>query len=100
MPQPAPSVFLHSLSESSVDFRLFFWAADISTWLSLKSRVLADIYEAFAKEGIDIPFRQQDVRVIWPKGLPPIKIEAPGINEAEETEQDTDDTKTPKDQDL
>lgn len=99
MTEPSPSVFLHNLNESSVDFRLFFWAADINTWLGLKSRVLTDIYDAFTKEGIDIPFRQQDVRVIWPKGLPPIKIEAPSVNEAEETKPDTDDTKTPKDQD-
>jgi potassium efflux system protein len=99
MTQPSPSVFLHNLNESSVDFRLFFWAADISTWLSLKSRVLADIYDAFSKEGIDIPFRQQDVRVIWPKGLPPIQVEALGITGAEVAEQNTDDTKAPKDQD-
>ena len=99
MAQPPPSVFLHNLNESSVDFRLFFWAADISTWLSLKSRVLADIYDAFAKEGIEIPFRQQDVRVIWPKGLPPIKVEAPGISDETEPEQGTDAAKTPKDQD-
>lgn len=99
MAQPPPSVFLHNLNESSVDFRLFFWAADISTWLSLKSRVLADIYDAFAKEGIEIPFRQQDVRVIWPKGLPPIKVEAPGISDETEPEQGADDVKAPKDQD-
>jgi len=63
MTKPAPSVFLHNLNESSVDFRLFFWAADISNWLELKSRVLADIYTTFAKEGIEIPFPTQDVNL-------------------------------------
>lgn len=86
MSQPSPSVFLHNLNESSVDFRVFFWAADINTWLGLKSRVLADIYDAFNREGIEIPFRQQDVRVIWPKGLPPIKVEARGISDETEPE--------------
>jgi small-conductance mechanosensitive channel len=99
MNQPSPSVFLHNLNESSVDFRVFFWAADINTWLGLKSRVLADIYDAFNREGIEIPFRQQDVRVIWPKGLPPIKVEARGISDETEPEQGTDAAKTPKDQD-
>jgi potassium efflux system protein len=40
---------------------MFFWAADINTWLGLKSRVLADIYTTFAKEGIDIPFPTRDL---------------------------------------
>jgi len=61
MTDPAPSVFLHNLNDSSVDFRMFFWAADINTWLELKSRVLADIYKKFAEEGIEIPFPTRDI---------------------------------------
>jgi small-conductance mechanosensitive channel len=61
MSDPAPSVFLHNLNESSVDFRMFFWAADIATWLELKSRVLTDIYVKFAEEGIEIPFPTRDI---------------------------------------
>ena len=61
MSTPAPSVFLHNLNESSVDFRMFFWAADIATWLELKSRVLTDIYVKFAEEGIEIPFPTRDI---------------------------------------
>lgn len=74
MAEPAPSVFLHSLSESSVDFRLFFWADDINTWLGLKSRVLTDIYDTFNKEGIEIPFPQQDMHVKFPQGMPALNI--------------------------
>jgi potassium efflux system protein len=66
MTDPSPAVFLHNLNESSVDFRMFFWAADISTWLELKSRVLGDIYKTFAKEGIEIPFPTQDINVHMP----------------------------------
>jgi potassium efflux system protein len=61
MTTPAPSVFMHNLNDSSVDFRMFFWAADISTWLELKSRVLADIYKKFAEEGIEIPYPTRDI---------------------------------------
>jgi small-conductance mechanosensitive channel len=63
MSSPAPSVFLHNFSESSVDFRVFFWAADLSTWLSLKSSVLSQIYAEFAKEGIEIPHGTSPVQV-------------------------------------
>jgi potassium efflux system protein len=68
MKEPASVVFLHNLNQSSVDFRLLFWADDINTWLQLKSNVLADIYVAFDKQGIEIPFPQQDVHVYLPKG--------------------------------
>ncbi|TFF30404.1 mechanosensitive ion channel family protein [Mucilaginibacter psychrotolerans] len=63
MDDPAPLVFVHNLNESSVDFRLLFWAADITTWLSLKSHILTDIYITFAKEGIEIPFPQRDLHI-------------------------------------
>ena len=63
MTDPAPLVFVHNLSESSVDFRLLFWVADISNWLSLKSVVLSEIYLAFAREGIEIPFPQRDLHL-------------------------------------
>jgi potassium efflux system protein len=63
MDNPAPLIFVHNLNESSVDFRLLFWAADISTWLSLKSHVLTDIYATFAKEGIEIPYPQRDLHL-------------------------------------
>jgi small-conductance mechanosensitive channel len=66
MPVPEPSVLLHNLSESAVDFRVLFWAADINTWLGLKSSVLTDIYDTFNKEGIEIPFPQQDVHLMLP----------------------------------
>ncbi|WP_183560309.1 mechanosensitive ion channel family protein [Mucilaginibacter sp. SP1R1] len=72
MQTPAPSVLLHNLSQSTVDFRVLFWAADISTWLSLKSSVLTDIYDTFNKEGIEIPFPQQDVHLLLPKDNIPV----------------------------
>jgi small-conductance mechanosensitive channel len=34
---------------------VFFWAADIAQYLELRSRILADIYDRFAKEGIQLP---------------------------------------------
>lgn len=55
MTSPEPTVFLNGITDKSVDFRAFFWAADIADFLKLKSRVLVDIYDAFRKEGIELP---------------------------------------------
>ncbi|MFD2871216.1 mechanosensitive ion channel family protein [Mucilaginibacter ximonensis] len=63
MNDPEPLVFLHNLSESSVDFRILFWAGDIGQWLELKSRVLSDIYRALNNEGIEIPYPTRDINV-------------------------------------
>jgi potassium efflux system protein len=63
METPPPLVFVHNLNENAVDFRLLFWAANINTWLSLKSSVLSDIYATFAQEGIEIPFPQRDLHL-------------------------------------
>jgi potassium efflux system protein len=74
MSQPGPSVFLHNVTESSVDFRIFFWAADISNFLELKSAVLADIYDAFRKEGIEMPSGDKDINLHFPEEMPTISI--------------------------
>lgn len=66
MTDPQPLVFVHNLSENSVDFRMLFWAADIGFWLQLKSKVLTDIYNALNEAGIAIPFPQKDVYLHLP----------------------------------
>ena len=68
MQSPAPLVFLHNFSDSSVDFRLLFWAADIDNWLSLKSDVMSEVYTEFAKQGIEIPHPKRDIQVFFPEG--------------------------------
>jgi small-conductance mechanosensitive channel len=61
--QPAPMVLVHQLNNSSVDLRVLFWAADINSWIDLKSRVITDIYAALGREGIQIPFPQTDLHI-------------------------------------
>jgi potassium efflux system protein len=68
MADPEPLVFVHNLSENSVDFRLLFWADDIGTWLQLKSRMLTEIYNSLNEAGIAIPFPQREVYVHLPEG--------------------------------
>lgn len=71
MDTPAPVVLLNNLNESTVDFRVLFWASDITTWLQLKSQVLTDIYNSLNAAGIAIPFPQQDVYIHLPDRKPP-----------------------------
>jgi len=68
MADPEPLIFLNTVNENSVDFRLLFWAADISHWLRLKSNVLGDIYTEFNKEGIELPHSIQDLKLNLPEG--------------------------------
>jgi len=63
MTTPEPAVFLDKLGPSSIDFKILFWAADISMWVQLKSRILSAIYKAFEIEGIELPNAKQDVIV-------------------------------------
>lgn len=75
MTQPGVSVFVNNISESAVEFRVFFWAADINNALGLKSAVLSAIYESFKKEGIALPSGVKDVNLHFPEGLPVAAIE-------------------------
>lgn len=68
MTDPEPLLFINTVNENSVDFRLLFWAADISHWLRLKSNVLGDIYASFNKEGIELPHSIQDLKLNLPDG--------------------------------
>jgi potassium efflux system protein len=63
---PEPMVLVHQFNDSSVDFRVFFWVADIGNWLTIKSEILLSIYDIFKQEGIEIPFPQSDVRLHYP----------------------------------
>jgi len=75
MKSPAPVVLLHNFSDSSVDFRLLFWAADIGTWARLKSNVMSEIYTRFTKEGIEIPHPKRDIQIYFPESTIPEDID-------------------------
>jgi potassium-dependent mechanosensitive channel len=74
MKTPAPNVVLHNFSDSAVDFKLSFWAADIGTWTQLKSNVMSEIYTEFTKQGIEIPHPKRDIQVYFPEGVIPTDI--------------------------
>jgi small-conductance mechanosensitive channel len=55
MDSPGPAIFVNNITDKAVEFRASFWAADISNAAELRSRILADIYEMFNKNGIKMP---------------------------------------------
>ncbi len=71
MVKPAPVVYLDHLSQTSVDFKVQFWAADISMWTQLKSTVLSAIYSILMAEGIEIPQGKQEIIVHMPSTQSP-----------------------------
>lgn len=88
MTTPAPSIYVHQFNNSSIDFRIFFWSPEVSKWVSLKSRVLSDIYNAFSENGIELPSSQQDVRLHFPEGLPGATETIATENNSPETDKD------------
>lgn len=60
---PEPVVSVKVFNHSSVDIDLYFWIDNIRNTLPTRSAVIAQVHEEFRKEGIVIPFPQQDVYI-------------------------------------
>jgi MscS family membrane protein len=60
---PAPSVYFLEFAESSLNLQLIVWTKDYDKTLEVKDYINSQIDERFRAEGIEIPFRQVDVRV-------------------------------------
>jgi small-conductance mechanosensitive channel len=59
---PGPWATFEGFGESSLNFKVRFWVSfDIG--LTVKSEVAMNIYDAFEKAGIRIPFPQQDLHI-------------------------------------
>lgn len=62
---PAPLCVLTKFGDSSVEFMLLFWMADVTAGrLVPQSDVMFAITDAFRENGITIPFPQRDVHLI------------------------------------
>jgi len=70
---PFPDILVNEFASNSVNIRVLFWTSDYDKWVTLKSKIYQDIYEAFAENGVEIPFPQTDLH---------IKSIDPGVAEA------------------
>ena len=68
--EPEPQCFLRNFGDSSVDFILHFWVADVvqGRW-GPQSEVMFSIWNKFAENGIEIPFPQRDLHLKTPDVL-------------------------------
>jgi small-conductance mechanosensitive channel len=60
---PAPSVYLQKLNESSLDFRVLFWVADVDLWIVQRDKAMREIFKSLKDNGIQIPFPQRDLHI-------------------------------------
>jgi small-conductance mechanosensitive channel len=61
---PGPTILVKEFASSSIDFRVLFWIdSAYNLWTIVKSDVLRQIDISFKKEGIEIPFAQQDINI-------------------------------------
>jgi len=64
---PKPQALFSDFGDSSLNFRLRFWVP-FELGLTSKSDVSVALYNAFAEQGIEIPFPQRDIHI---KTIPP-----------------------------
>ena len=80
---PAPAVLLDGFGDNSVDFRLLIWTSDIDNWLTTRSELSANIYNALDEAGIGIPFPQRDLHITsWNTEITPSQIADVATNKA------------------
>ena len=86
---PAPAAFTIEFADSSINYKLLFWVRNPLDAFGVGSDLRQEIWTAFEKNGIGIPFPQQQV---YPMEWPPSKDETLRISgsprqlQAEETE--------------
>jgi potassium efflux system protein len=60
---PDPQVVFSGFGQSSLDFRLMVWIADVDDRLRAQTEILQEIDRRFRELGIEIPFPQQDLHL-------------------------------------
>ncbi len=78
---PEPFVAFDNFGDSSLDFVLYAYLADVTLGLGVRTELRMQILERFAEEGIEIPFPQRDVhlRMVGDKAPPaPMAPYVPG----------------------
>lgn len=61
--EPAPFVAFMGFGDSSLDFELRVFLADVLSGITVRTDLRVEIYERFKKEGIEIPFPQRDLHI-------------------------------------
>lgn len=60
---PAPQIYVETLNDSSVDFKVWVWVNSADYWPAIHC-ITEDVKKAFDRDGVSVPFPQRDVHVI------------------------------------
>ena len=61
--QPQPAVFLTHFAADGLELTVSFWIADPDGMDSVKSEVMVQLWDAFKREGIRVPYPVREIRV-------------------------------------
>ncbi len=63
VPEPEPAIVFKGFGTSSLEFGIRAWTHDFGDWVTIRSEMTARVYEGLQREGIEIPFPQQDMNL-------------------------------------
>ena len=63
LPDPAPEAFVVAFKDSAVQYRLKFWIKDYARMQDVEGQVLAYVWYAFQRHGIEIPYPQRTIHM-------------------------------------
>ncbi|MGE0845461.1 MAG: mechanosensitive ion channel family protein, partial [Flavobacteriaceae bacterium] len=67
LPKPDPVCHVYEFGDSSVNYLLRFWIEDPALGVSnIRGQVLLALWDAFKREGIEIPYPKRDVHITHP----------------------------------
>ncbi|MDH5271997.1 MAG: mechanosensitive ion channel [Gammaproteobacteria bacterium] len=66
--EPVPAIVFKGFGASSLDFSIRAWTNDFGDWVTIRTELTARVYEVLAKEGIEIPYPQQNIHI---RSVPP-----------------------------
>jgi small-conductance mechanosensitive channel len=69
---PEPFAYFTGFGDSSLDFEIRVYLADITQGLGVRNDIRLAIFAKFAEEGIEIPFPQRDVNLFVKPGSAPV----------------------------
>ena len=63
LPDPGPEAFVVAFKDSAVQYRLKFWIKDYARMQDVEGQVLAYVWYAFQRHGIEIPYPQRTIHM-------------------------------------
>jgi small-conductance mechanosensitive channel/CRP-like cAMP-binding protein len=63
LPEPEPEAFVVAFKDSAIQYRLKFWIKDYARTQDIEGQVLAYVWYAFQRHGIEIPYPQRTIHM-------------------------------------